>query len=200
MGPNLLEILLVFMNSVYLTIWQRDTAHLSPALPKARRTQSRFWKSATAWYVGLMTPQGKAAWGALEAQAARAAKSYGAVFSTALMTHKREGWVTVTCLSFVIFIYSQWSRCCTAKGSNTKLSLVGPTKVKAHKPFLFTKKFPCIKNKEHLLDFVITFVYYQRVDNEKIISQIVRISEVCDQNGDWVSKNDWRIRLKKGFS
>ena len=42
--------------------------------------------------------------------------------------------------------------------------------------------------------------YYQRVENEKnsrhfflnekIICQIVRISEVCDQNGDRVSTND----------
>ena len=30
MGPNLLEILLVFMNSVYLTLRQRDTAHIIP--------------------------------------------------------------------------------------------------------------------------------------------------------------------------
>ena len=74
--------------------------------------------------------------------------------------------MTVTCLSFVIFIYCQWSRCCTAKGFNTGFSLVGPTKVKAHKSFLFTEKFPCIEDKEHLLDFVITFVYYQRVENE----------------------------------
>ena len=32
-------------------------------------------------------------------------------------------------------------------------------------------------------------VYYQKVENEKIISQIVGISKICDQNGDRVSKN-----------
>ena len=33
-------------------------------------------------------------------------------------------------------IYSQLWRCCTARGSSTKFSLVGPTKVKAHEPYL----------------------------------------------------------------
>ena len=32
-----------------------------------------------------------------------------------------------------------------------------------------------------------------RVENEKIIIQIVRIREVCDQNGDRVSKKDCHI-------
>ena len=54
------------------------------------------------------------------------------------------------------FINGQSSRCCTARGSSTRFSLVGPTKVKACKSFLFTVKFPCIENKEHLIDFVIT--------------------------------------------
>ena len=27
-------------------------------------------------------------------------------------------------------------------------------------------------------------IYYQRIENEKNISKIVRISKVCDQNGD----------------
>ena len=31
---------------------------------------------------------------------------------------------------------------------------------------------------------------YQSLENEKIISHIVGISEVCDKNGDRVSKND----------
>ena len=31
------------------------------------------------------------------------------------------------------------------------------------------------------------FVYYQRVDNEKIISQILGVSEISDQNGYRVS-------------
>ena len=33
-------------------------------------------------------------------------------------------------------------------------------------------------------------VYYQKFEDEKIISQIVKISEDCDQNGNRVSKND----------
>ena len=44
-----------------------------------------------------------------------------------------------------------------------------------------------------------------RVENEKIISQIVWISEACDQSGDRVSKKDKRcricsMRLKRYFS
>ena len=39
------------------------------------------------------------------------------------------------------------SRCCTTSGSCTWFSLVGPTRVKAGKSFLFTEKFPCIENK-----------------------------------------------------
>ena len=37
------------------------------------------------------------------------------------------------------FINSRLSRCITARGSSTVLSLEGPTKVKAHKSFLFTE-------------------------------------------------------------
>ena len=40
------------------------------------------------------------------------------------------------------------------RGSCTRFSLVYPTKVKASKSFLFTEKFPCIENKEHLLDLL----------------------------------------------
>ena len=48
-------------------------------------------------------------------------------------------------------------------------------------------------------------VYYQKVENEKIISQIVGISEVLGQNADRVSKNDkschiFSIRLKGVFA
>ena len=52
--------------------------------------------------------------------------------------------------------------------------------------------FPCIENKEHLVDFhyhtliLYHFATMQRVKNEKIISQIVGISEECYQNGDRV--------------
>ena len=38
-------------------------------------------------------------------------------------------------------IYSRLSRSNTARGSSTGLSLVGPTKVKARKSFLFTWRF-----------------------------------------------------------
>ena len=43
---------------------------------------------------------------------------------------------------------------------------------------------------EHI--FLTTFysLYYQKLENEKIISQIVRFSKGCDQIGDRVSKND----------
>ena len=34
------------------------------------------------------------------------------------------------------------------------------------------------------------FVNFQSVGNEKIISQIVQVNEVCDQNGDKVSKSN----------
>ena len=53
-------------------------------------------------------------------------------------------------------IYSQLSRCCTAGGSSTGCLLGGSAKVKAHGSFQFTEKFPCIENKDHLVDFVIT--------------------------------------------
>ena len=47
-------------------------------------------------------------------------------------------------------------------------------------------------------------MYYQRVENEKIINQIVGISEDCYKNGDKVSKNDksyhiCNIKLKLDF-
>ena len=35
-------------------------------------------------------------------------------------------------------------------------------------------------------DFFRGFVYYQGIENDKIISQIVRISKFCAQNGDRV--------------
>ena len=65
------------------------------------------------------------------------------------------------------------------------------SKVKARKSFLFTEN---IFNSNTIILTVYTFYYsvksysvlFQRVENEKIISQIVRISEVCDQNGDSV--------------
>ena len=42
-------------------------------------------------------------------------------------------------LTFLIEIHSRLSRCSTARGSNTGLFQVGPTKVKARKSFLLTE-------------------------------------------------------------
>ena len=58
--------------------------------------------------------------------------------------------------SFGEIMYSRLPRCNAARESNIGFSMVGPTEVKACKFFLFTEKFPCIENKEYLLDFVIT--------------------------------------------
>ena len=55
------------------------------------------------------------------------------------------------------------SRCCTARGSSIKTLLGGPSRVGS---------------------------YNRKVENEKIISQIVGVSKISDQNGDKVSKND----------
>ena len=50
----------------------------------------------------------------------------------------------------------------TTEGSYvaTKQSLVGPTKIKAPKSFLFTVGLVKIENKEHLFDFIIVMKYY----------------------------------------
>ena len=55
-----------------------------------------------------------------------------------------------------VCMFSQLARCCAARGSSTRSSLVGSTKFEACKSFLFTEKFPCI---EHLAEFVITFCH-----------------------------------------
>ena len=52
--------------------------------------------------------------------------------------------------------YSQLSRCSTARGSSPRLSLVGPTKVKPWKSFLFTEGSAKVENKGNLADFVFT--------------------------------------------
>ena len=62
--------------------------------------------------------------------------------------------------------------CSTARGSGSRFSLQGPTKVKAHKSFLFTESSPKVENKEH------------------ICCQMFGFSKGCDENGDRVSKND----------
>ena len=65
---------------------------------------------------------------------------------------------------FNTYIYKQLSRCCTARGSSTRFSLLGPTKIKGYKSFLFTEKFPCIK-KEHLVDLRLLDLFYKRSTN-----------------------------------
>ena len=56
----------------------------------------------------------------------------------------------------------------------------------------------------HIICLTSDLFFYQWVENEKIISQIVGISEVCNQNGDRVSQNEnncdiCSIRLTMGF-
>ena len=64
-------------------------------------------------------------------------------------------------LSIAIFaIYNWLSRCSTARGSSTVLSLVSLTLVKACKSFLFTEGTLKVENKEHLFDFVVTLYTY----------------------------------------
>ena len=59
-------------------------------------------------------------------------------------------------LSFFVCMVSCQGTIQLEGGSSTRISLVRPIKVKAHKSFLFTEKFPCIENKEFLIDFVFT--------------------------------------------
>ena len=56
---------------------------------------------------------------------------------------------------------SLFSKCSTARESSTELSLVGPTKVKACKSFLFSEGSLKVENTEHL---------FQKFEDEKIIS------------------------------
>ena len=56
-------------------------------------------------------------------------------------------------------MYSRLLRCGTARGSGFRLSLGGPTKVKARKSFLFTEGLHKVENKKHLVDFVVTHYY-----------------------------------------
>ena len=44
----------------------------------------------------------------------------------------------------------------SARGSNTGLSLLGPTKIKACKSFLFTEGSLRVEDEEHLVNFVVT--------------------------------------------
>ena len=58
----------------------------------------------------------------------------------------------------VLNIHSRLSRCSTARGSSTRLSLVVPTKVKVCKSFLITEGSLKVENKEHLFDFFATLL------------------------------------------
>ena len=61
-------------------------------------------------------------------------------------------------LNWFCFIYSQLLKCSTAlRGSSNWFSKVSSTKVKGGLYFLFTEPFPCIENKEHLIDFIIAW-------------------------------------------
>ena len=72
-------------------------------------------------------------------------------------------------------IYSGLPRCSTARESDTGLSLVDATSVKARKSFLFTGKIPCFENKEHLLDF-------DKIRNIKDVSMIDFLSNIRTYN------------------
>ena len=71
-------------------------------------------------------------------------------------------------------IHSRLSRCNTARGYCSGLSLGSPTKVEARKSYLLTEGSLKVENNEHLFEFV---VYFQEFEDDKIISQIVGISE-----------------------
>ena len=72
------------------------------------------------------------------------------------------------------------------------VSRIFPTKFEACKSFLVTESFIVLKIKNTWLIFIIikNLFIIKEFKNEKIISQILEISKVHDQNGDRVSKND----------
>ena len=53
-------------------------------------------------------------------------------------------------------IYSRLQRCCRARRSSTKFSLVGTTKVRARNPYQFTESFLVLKIKKTWLNFDVT--------------------------------------------
>ena len=66
----------------------------------------------------------------------------------------------------IIFIMHSWlSRCSTARGSCSGLSLEGSTKVNAGKSFLFTEDSLKVENKEYLVDFVVTLYFISLCSN-----------------------------------
>ena len=63
----------------------------------------------------------------------------------------RNQLIAFTILEDLIWqIYGHLSRCSTARGSSSGFSLVGPTKVKARKSFLFTEGFLKVENNKSL--------------------------------------------------
>ena len=66
----------------------------------------------------------------------------------------------------IIFIMHSWlSRCSTARGSCSGLSLEGSTKVNAGKSFLFTEDSLKVENKEYLVNFVVTLYFISLCSN-----------------------------------
>ena len=75
-----------------------------------------------------------------------------------------------------LFVYSRVLRCCKAMVSGSRFSPAGPTKGKAQKS-LFTETLPCIESKEHLLDFVITFIlkFFNALHNSKVSQSTLKL-------------------------
>ena len=68
-------------------------------------------------------------------------------------------------VSEIWMIYSRLSRCSTAKGSSSRLSLWGPTKFKSHKSFLFTEgSFKVEKWAVNSQDFKYVHIWNHRKD------------------------------------
>ena len=61
-------------------------------------------------------------------------------------------------ISPFFIIYSKLSRCCAARGSNTRISLVVSTKVKSCKSFPFTGKFFLLRRKNTWLILLYHFI------------------------------------------
>ena len=88
-------------------------------------------------------------------------------FQDALESGKQKtkpGWT----ISEQVIKISRLSKCSTARGSSTELSLVGPTKAKACKSFLFTECSLKVENKEHLINFVVTLNFAQVIKHNII--------------------------------
>ena len=79
------------------------------------------------------------------------------------------------------------SRCSTARGSISWLSLGGPTKVKNCKTFLFTECSLKVENKKHFISFQFAKMHYEVAKCHSQLCQIVGFSKDFDQNGDMVS-------------